>query len=129
MATAVCPKCPANNNEPVVFAGVSQFDAHFESGDPNVSDRHLSVQELGLVDRGPLAPRHGSLDKYVGLPRWGGGGTDDTDPDTKTADTQVYGSTTMSGTSTMTLYCAVGDHYWTRPSQRGRPPKACEEHK
>jgi hypothetical protein len=25
----------------------------------------------------------------------------------------------------MTLHCDVGDHDWTRPAQRGRPPKAC----
>ena len=26
------------------------------------------------------------------------------------------------------LYCQTGEHYWERPSQRGKPPRNCKEH-
>lgn len=37
----------------------------------------------------------------------------------------------MSDATTMTLRCEHGDegHDWTRPAQRGRPPRFCPEHR
>src|SRR5215207_6155699 len=32
-------------------------------------------------------------------------------------------------TTTVTLYCEIGEHEWERPSQRGKRPKSCPEHK
>lgn len=33
-----------------------------------------------------------------------------------------------TGATEQTLWCSVGEHEWTRPPQRGRPPRACPEH-
>jgi DNA polymerase III subunit epsilon len=33
-----------------------------------------------------------------------------------------------SPTAHQVLWCASGEHEWTRPPQRGRPPRACPEH-